>query len=1269
MAPDSGLGISFYVAVLAVVAAQFLSPTGGAVPAHDVAGHPVTPGPGGNVTAGNGTAPVEDHSHPPPYEIVFLFGSCVFGALVRTLFQKIPIPYTVVLLILGVGLGLLSEKVPEVGDYTTSVAHMDPHLLLHVFLPVLIFESAFAMDVHTFIKSIVQVCILAILGLIFASALTAVLAMYVFSYNWSFSVSMMFGAIMSATDPVAVVALLKDLGASKQLGTIIEGESLLNDGCSLVIFKVCRDISVPNHGATASSVALYFLRVALGGPAFGFAMAKVTTAWLSYIFNDAMVEITITLASTYLTFYFGESVLGVSGVLAVVVLGLIVNAERTAISPEVEVFLHRFWEMLAYLANTLIFMLVGLVIIKHALANVEPIDWFYVFALYVGVNIIRGFVIAVFSPILSRVGYGLSWRNGVIMTWGGLRGAVGLAMALLVTQSEELDSQVIGSKVLFHTSGIVVLTLVINATTIQFLLKLLGMSDISIPKRLAMANAVKRIQEGQARTFAMLKADRFLADADWNIAVKAAEIQDPYKTLNEEEGMSKEAMSLAQRFSVCPSCHTDVPNEPSPLEYAEMMDEARLRMLKAEQVSYWKQFEHGMLSREAVRVLVGYTETAADEEGGFISVSDLKKNWEIKGIYPYLKRKLEEIVRGKKTEEIPEARFALSRLMFKVSSHVAFEVSIMAIIILNMIPIIMAFVVQEEHPLYPQYKPGLKISNYVFTSIYTLEAIVKVIGWRKYYIFSNWNKFDFFILVMSFIDIILDETIGDNKGFNPSLLKVVKLIRLLRGLRMLRLFKVLLPKLVNFLNGRINLQLSLGYDVGKGFVLGEEEVSKLIDRLVDNDNILSYLKNISETNRLECIKELGMLQRVHPGIAVSVKTRQSIRTVLNHSRDTIRELQGAGLIDEGEAHKLEKVVEIKMKQLMNAPASIPPPPPENLLKNVPWIEGDKKLIDFIKARAELLHFDYGDVIVKEGDKPNGIYLIVSGLVKLFGQSEYLDHELASHHSVMAASGHGRFEDYLSVGNVIGEMGVLTGRPRNATVQCETTVQVYFINLEDMEVALETFTLHPSLLYRLWRIIAIRIATPLMLEQIAYQGWTLEKIKLHLERGYLPDLEEEGYSFEIDDNVDDVILIQAKATDAHTRDELCAPHVIPRSVHRLTFKKDNQHEPKILVVPNQTMTLPVLDGAVSAHGSVISVAGIRSNLCLRHASRLRLHNTQSGISSSGGINKDSSSAKKLDGPLPPPKGGFPLRNLEPLDPIGYPSPVKGQNGMTYVDDAV
>lgn len=94
--------------------------------------------------------------------------------------------------------------------------------------------------------------------------------------------------------------------------------------------------------STALEIFTYFVKVAFGGPAFGYLMAKITIFWLSHVFNDALVEITITLASTYITFYIGEGLFQVSGVLAVVTLGIELNSRRTSISPEVEAFLHRY---------------------------------------------------------------------------------------------------------------------------------------------------------------------------------------------------------------------------------------------------------------------------------------------------------------------------------------------------------------------------------------------------------------------------------------------------------------------------------------------------------------------------------------------------------------------------------------------------------------------------------------------------------------------------------------------------------------------------------------------------------------------------------------------------------------------------------------------------------------------------------------------------------------------------------------------------------------
>ena len=140
------------------------------------------------------------------------------SALVRHVLKHTPIPYTVILICLGLAFGAASnvDKLRFLQDFT-EIARMDPHLMLYVFLPTLIFESAFVMDVHTFKKTIGQALILAGPGLMLCTVLTALMGRYIFNYNWSWVTAMTFGVILSATDPVAVVALLKDLGRFVQI--------------------------------------------------------------------------------------------------------------------------------------------------------------------------------------------------------------------------------------------------------------------------------------------------------------------------------------------------------------------------------------------------------------------------------------------------------------------------------------------------------------------------------------------------------------------------------------------------------------------------------------------------------------------------------------------------------------------------------------------------------------------------------------------------------------------------------------------------------------------------------------------------------------------------------------------------------------------------------------------------------------------------------------------------------------------------------------------
>jgi len=317
---------------------------------------------------------VHDESHGADMSpLFFIIIALIIGAATRHFLRKSPLPFTATLLIFGLIMGIMVRlgwfDIFEIGRITinlkfldnavTWAGHIDPHLILYVFLPTLIFEAAFAMDFHTFKKTVSNASIMAIPGIIIAMVLTAALMIWVNKLglgleNWGWPVALMFGAVASATDPVAVVALLKELGASKKLGTLIEGESMLNDGTAIVLFMVF--LTGITGQATGSSPVIEFFKVAVGGILVGLIVGSLAISWVRKVFNDALVEISVIIAAAYLTFYLAEHFLHVSGVLGLVALGLaMASVGKTRISPEVEHFLHEFWELFAFIANTIIF--------------------------------------------------------------------------------------------------------------------------------------------------------------------------------------------------------------------------------------------------------------------------------------------------------------------------------------------------------------------------------------------------------------------------------------------------------------------------------------------------------------------------------------------------------------------------------------------------------------------------------------------------------------------------------------------------------------------------------------------------------------------------------------------------------------------------------------------------------------------------------------------------------------------------------------------------
>jgi len=560
-----------------------------------------------------------EHEGSNMYPLLFIIIALIIGGATRHWLQKSPLPYTVSLLLIGLALGAANRlgwfdawhlgsfiiNMDWMGQSVDWAGKIDPHLIMYVFLPTLIFEAAFAMDVHTFKKSFTNAFLLAVPGIIVALVLTAALAMGLKAVGlgmngWNWPIAFLFGTVVSATDPVAVVALLKDLGASKKLGTLIEGESLLNDGTAIVIFMVF--LTAITGTASEISPIIQFLKVAVGGTLVGLIFGWITITWVRKVFNDALIEITVVIAAAYLTFFVAEHFLKVSGILGLVALGLVMaSVGKTRISPEVEHFLHEFWELAAFIANTLIFIIVGVVIAKQT--QFTGVDFIILLIIYIAIHIVRAIVVLMLYPFMRKIGYGLTRDDAYVLWYGALRGAIGLALALIVVHENIIPIEV-RNDFLFYTAGLVTLTLLVNATTMQYLVRGLGLTKIAPAKALMMHSAKIYLRSSTENSINKFKKDRYMSRANW-------EVVDEYLPEKVEKKQESE------------------------MQLESTIAETRRRILEKEKSSYWNQFRDGMLGPVAVRRLSDAINIILDE-GGLVSLAkrkDLEQEWKTPKIF------------------------------------------------------------------------------------------------------------------------------------------------------------------------------------------------------------------------------------------------------------------------------------------------------------------------------------------------------------------------------------------------------------------------------------------------------------------------------------------------------------------------------------------------------------------------------------------------------------------------------------------------------------
>ena len=379
---------------------------------------------------------------------------CVATAI-AVVTQRVRVPYTAVLLVVGMVLG---------GLHVVALPHLTKDLLFALFLPGLLFEAAYHLEVGELRDNAWTIGVLAVPGVVMTIVLTALLLVVgatLIGQPVGWTTALIFGGVIAATDPVAVTALFRRVSAPRRLHVLVESESLLNDGTAIV-FLTLMLAYFAGEVPTAMSLVVAFLRIAGGGAVLGLVIGWGTSHVRTRV-DDAAIEITLTTIAAYGAFALAEQ-FHCSGVIATVAAGVVSGqaGRHHVLMVGTRHAVDSFWEWLAFALNSAVFLLLG----AELPASAVILEWRVVLSGALAVLIARAIVVASVSALTARTNESMPRAWSVVLMWGGLRGALSLVLALALP-AQPGDRPLIVAM----TAGTVVLSLIGQGVTMPMLLR------------------------------------------------------------------------------------------------------------------------------------------------------------------------------------------------------------------------------------------------------------------------------------------------------------------------------------------------------------------------------------------------------------------------------------------------------------------------------------------------------------------------------------------------------------------------------------------------------------------------------------------------------------------------------------------------------------------------------------------------------------------------------------------------------------------------------
>ncbi len=362
----------------------------------------------------------------PAAIVEFLLILLIAASVIAVVANRFRIPYTIALVLGGFGIDFFHVPIQKIlGQGGSTETHLlTPSVVFILFLPPLLFEAGINLHIQQLRANVLPITLLAVGGVLIATSSVGI------AVHWLIGLpllsAMTFGALISATDPVSVLALFKDLGITKRLAILIEGESLFNDGTAVVLFQILAAAALTSGNIQVGDGIRQFLVVVAGGAGLGFGLGYFAGKITQQV-DEPRIEITLTTILAYAAYLLAEH-LRVSGVIATVVAGLMVGnfGAEIGMSARTRVAIWAYWDYIAFVANSLVFLLVGIEVHIGDLIS----SWKAVGTALAMVLAGRALAVYTLSPVCRLAGQGIPAKWQHLIVWGGLHGGLSIALAL-----------------------------------------------------------------------------------------------------------------------------------------------------------------------------------------------------------------------------------------------------------------------------------------------------------------------------------------------------------------------------------------------------------------------------------------------------------------------------------------------------------------------------------------------------------------------------------------------------------------------------------------------------------------------------------------------------------------------------------------------------------------------------------------------------------------------------------------------------------------------